>query len=66
VEVGEGSLLPQGAYSMTEVDPWTCAFEQPGGPSFEVSAADVARFKKAGVLHVIGQLAGNDNSDDAA
>ena len=48
---------------MIELDAWTCAFERPGGPSFEISAADVARFEKAGILHLIGQLAGNDNSD---
>ena len=28
VEIDGGSLLPQGAYSMIEVDALTCAFEQ--------------------------------------
>jgi hypothetical protein len=29
VEIGEGSILPQGAYSMIELDATTCAFERP-------------------------------------
>ena len=62
VEIDGGSLLPQGAYSMIELDARTCAFEQPGGPSFEILAADVVTYEKTGVLHVIGPLAGNDNS----
>jgi hypothetical protein len=37
-------------------------FERPGGPSFEMLAADVVIYEKTGVLHVIGPLAGNDNS----
>jgi hypothetical protein len=36
---GGGSLLPQGAYSMIELDAQTCAFERPGGPSFQTLAA---------------------------
>jgi hypothetical protein len=62
VEIDGGSLLPPGAYSMIELDAWTCAFERPGGPSFEILAADVVIYEKAGVLQVIGALAGNDNS----
>jgi hypothetical protein len=45
---------------MIEVDALTC--ERPGGPSFEMLAADVVIYEKTGVLHVIGPLAGNDNS----
>ncbi len=64
VEIDRGSTLPQGAYSMIELDDArTCAFLRPGGPSFEIPAADVVRYEKKGVLHVIGPLAGNDNSD---
>jgi hypothetical protein len=62
VEIDGGSLLPKGAYSMIELDAQTCAFERPGGPSFEMLAADVVINEKTGVLHVIGRLAGNDNS----
>ena len=62
VEIDGGSLLPKGAYSMIELDAQTCAFERPGGPSFEMLAADVVIYEKTGVLHVIGRLAGNDNS----
>jgi hypothetical protein len=62
VEIDGGSPLPQGAYSMIELDAQTCAFERPGGPSFEMLAADVVIYEKTGVLHVIGPLAGNDNS----
>ena len=62
VEIDGGSLLPQGAYSMIEVDAQTCAFERPGASFFEMLAADVVLYEKAGVLHVIGPLAGNDNS----
>jgi hypothetical protein len=62
VEIDGGSLLPQGAYFMIEIDGQTCAFERPGGPSFEMLAADVVIYEKTGVLHVIGPLAGNDNS----
>jgi hypothetical protein len=40
----------------------TPAFEQPGAPSFEMLAADVVFYEKTGLLHVIGPLAGNDNS----
>ncbi len=65
VEIGGGSTLPQGAYSMVELDARTCAFERPGGPSFEMPAADVVQYEKTGILHVIGPLAGNDNSDAA-
>jgi hypothetical protein len=61
VEIGEGSILPQGAYSMIELDATTCTFERPGAPSFEMLAADVVHYEKMGVLHVIGQLAANDN-----
>jgi hypothetical protein len=63
VEIGGGSTLPQGAYSMIELDARTCALERPGGPSFEMSAADVVQYEKTGILHVIGPMAGNDNSD---
>jgi hypothetical protein len=66
VEIGEGSILPQGAYSMIELDATTCAFERPGAPSFEMPAADVVHYEKMGVLHVISRLAVNDNSDAAA
>jgi hypothetical protein len=62
VEIGGGSPFPRGAYSMFELDTRACAFERPGGPSFEMSAADVALYEMSGVLHVIGPLAGNDNS----
>ena len=62
VEIDGGSLLPQGAYSMIELDAHTCAFERPGGPSFKMLAADVVTYEKTGVLHVIGPLAGNDNA----
>jgi hypothetical protein len=62
VEIDGGSPLPRGAYSMIEVDAQTCAFEQPGGPSFEMLAADVVVYEKAGILHFVGPLAGNDNS----
>ena len=62
VEIDGGSLLPQGAYSMVELDARTCAFERPGSPSLEMLAADVVLYEKSGVLHVIGPLAGNDNS----
>jgi hypothetical protein len=62
VEIDGGSHLPQGAYSMIELDAQTCAFERPGGPPFEMLAADVVIYEKTGVLHVIGPLAGNDNS----
>jgi hypothetical protein len=62
VEIDGGSPLPQGAYSMIELDAQTCAFERPGGPSFVMLAADVVIYEKTGVLHVIGPLAGNDNS----
>jgi hypothetical protein len=62
VEIDGGSPLPQGAYSMIELDIQTCAFERPGGPSFELLAADVVIYEKTGILHVIGPLAGNDNS----
>ena len=62
VEIDGGSLLPQGAYSMIELDAQTCGFERPGGPTFEMLAADVVSYEKTGVLHVIGPLAGNDNS----
>ena len=65
VEIGGGDTLPHGAYSMIEPDARTCAFERPGGPSFEMSAADVVQYEKTGILHVIGPLAGNDNSDIA-
>jgi hypothetical protein len=61
VEIDGGSPLPQGAYSMIELDAQTCAFESPGGPSFEMLAADVVIYEKAGILYVIGPLAGNDN-----
>jgi len=47
---------------MFELDTRACAFERPGGPSFEMSAADVTLYEMSGVLHVIGPLAGNDNS----
>jgi hypothetical protein len=50
VEIDGGSLLPQSAYSMIEVDALTCAFERPGGPSFEMLAADVVIYEKTGVL----------------
>jgi len=63
VEIGEGSLLPPGAYSMIELDAGTCVFERPGGPSFEMSAAEVIQHEKTVVLRVISQLAGNDNSN---
>ena len=53
--------LPQGVYSMIELDAQTCALERPGGPSFEMLAADVVTY----VLHVIGPLAGNDNATSA-
>ena len=62
VEISGDSPFPQGAYSMIELDAQTCAFERPGGPSFEMSATDVVLYEKTGVLHVIGPLAGNDNS----
>lgn len=62
VEIDGGSHLPQGAYSMIELDAQTCGFERPGGPSFEMLAADVVSYEKTGVLHVIGPLAGNDSS----
>jgi hypothetical protein len=62
VEIGGGCPFPQGAYSMIELDARTCAFERPGGPSFEMLAADVVTYEKIGVLHVMGPLAGNDNS----
>jgi hypothetical protein len=62
VEIGGGSPFPQGAYAMFELDAQTCAFERPGGPSFEMSATDVVLYEKTGILHVIGPLAGNDNS----
>ena len=62
VEIGGGSPFPRGAYSMIELDARRCAFERPGGPSFEMLAADVVLYEKAGVLHAIGPLAGNDNS----
>ena len=65
VEIGGGSTLPQGAYSMIELDARTCALERPGGPSFKMSAADVVQYEKTGILHVIGPMAGNDNSDTA-
>ena len=61
VEIDGGSPLPQGAYSMIEIDGQTCAFERPGGPSFEMLAVDVVIYEQTGVLHVIGPLAGNDN-----
>ena len=60
VKIDGGSLLPRGADSMIEVDALTC--ERPGGPSFEMLAAEVVIYEKTGVLHVIGPLAGNDNS----
>jgi hypothetical protein len=62
VEVGGGSHLPQGVYYMIEIDAQTCAFDRPGGPSFEMLAADVVIYEETGLLHVIGPLAGNDNS----
>jgi hypothetical protein len=62
VEIDGGSLLPRGPYSMIELDAQTCVFERPGGPSFEMLAADVVIYEQTGVLHVIGPLAGNDNS----
>jgi hypothetical protein len=62
VEIGGGGPFPRGAYSMIERDARTCAFERPGGPSFEMSAADVVLYEKTGMLQVIGPLAGNDNS----
>ena len=65
VEIGSGGPLPQGAYFMIELDAQICAFERPGGPTFEMSAADVVQYEKTGILHVIGPLAGNDNSDTA-
>ena len=65
VEIGEGSILPQGAYSMIELDATTCTFERPGAPSFEMLAADVVHFEKMGVLHAISRLAVNDNRDAA-
>jgi hypothetical protein len=48
VEIDGGSLLPQGAYSMIELDSHTCAFERPGGPSFQMLAADVVLYEKTG------------------
>jgi hypothetical protein len=65
VEIGGGSFLPQGVYSMIELDAQTCALERPGGPSFEMLAADVVIYEKTGVLHVMGPLAGNENSAHA-
>jgi hypothetical protein len=62
VEIDGGGPLPQGTYSMIEVDAQTCAFERLGGPSFELQAADVAIYEKTGILHITGPLAGNDNS----
>jgi hypothetical protein len=62
VEIDSGGPLPQGAYSMIELDARTCAFERPGGPSFEMLPADVVIYEKTGGLHVVGPLAGNDNS----
>jgi hypothetical protein len=62
VEIGGGCSFPQGAYSMIELDALMCAFDRPGGPSFEMLAADVVLYEKTGVLHVIGPLAGNDNN----
>ncbi len=62
VEIGGGSHLPQGVYYMIELDTETCAFARPGGPSFEMLAADVVIYEKTGVLHVMGPLAGNDNN----
>jgi hypothetical protein len=65
VEIGEGSILPQGAYSMIELDATTCTFERPGMPSFEMLATDVVHYEKIGVLNVVGRLAVNDNSNAA-
>lgn len=62
VEIGGGSHLPDGVYYMIELDTETCAFARPGGPSFEMLAADVVIYEKTGILHVMGPLAGNDNS----
>jgi hypothetical protein len=61
VEIDGDGPLPQGAYSMIELDAQTCAFERPGGPSFEMLAADVVIYEKTGVLNVIGPFVGNDN-----
>jgi hypothetical protein len=65
VEIGAGSTLPQGAYSMIELDARTCVLERSGSPSFEILAADVVLYEKAGILHVIGPQATNDNSNAA-
>jgi hypothetical protein len=66
VEIGAGCVFPQGAYSMIERDARTCAFERPGGPSFEILAVDVVLYEKEGVLQVVGPLAANDNNNAAA
>jgi hypothetical protein len=66
VEIGAGCAFPEGAYSMIELDARTCAFERPGGPSFEILAEDVVLYEKAGVLHVVGPQAANDNGNAAA
>ena len=65
VTIAGGSAFPQGAYSMAEVDPLTCVFQRPGSPSFQIPAADVVRYEQAGVLHIEGPLAANDNGSVA-
>jgi hypothetical protein len=63
VEIAGGSAVPQGTYSMIEVDSLTCAFGRPGGPSFEMSPEDVVRYEKTGFRQVVGPVAVNDNGD---
>ena len=63
VEIVGGSNVFQGTYSMFEVDPLTCAFERPGGPSFELSPENVVHYEKIGLLQVVGPLAMNDNGN---
>jgi hypothetical protein len=65
VEVVSGSGLPQGTYSMVELDPLTCAFARPGGPSFAMSAEEVVHYERMGFLKVGGPVAVNDNDDVA-
>jgi hypothetical protein len=55
VEIGGGSVIPQGTYSMIEIDSLTCAFDRRGGPSFEMLAEDVVCFEKTGFLQVVGR-----------
>jgi hypothetical protein len=64
VEIGAAASCRRASTTLIELDAQTCAFERPGGPSFEMLAADVVIYEDRGPSRA-GALAGNDNSAHA-